>query len=754
MKNLYLLIACVLSNAYLFSQTTILRLVPESSLTTTQVRAPNGLTSQTTMRAHFVLTATEMASVANGISIESLGFQLTDGVTGGAGGTFSIYLENTSDMSNLKSNNWATAISTMALSYSGNYTIPVGATPTSIDFTLSTPFVYTGGGVYVAYEYLGSTFSADPATYAANTEMAGAVKMVQTGAGVTTPGATLSEISAYRPQIRFIYDNPYANEVEVNELVIERGFPNPLSVSSQTVEGLITNSSIGDLNNVNVTLDVTGANPYSNTQVIPFLAAGTSQSVSFSGLTFSNIGSQVITLSVPADDNNTNNSLSKDQIVSCDTMAYVTNEAPYTNIGFNTGAGLLAVKMTTGPNIQTRIRGVKVFIADGAGNSVKGILLNSNGVIIDSSVAVVLNAGQIDTEVYFPFIGTTYLPGNSDFYVALRQTAATPGYYPVGSQQPATALPDRIFSFGVNGGVATEITNLGNLMIKAVVQGRFQAGQNPANGIVCEGDNAVILTTSGFSNYEFFVDNVSVQSSPSGSYTYTPTATSYFYATASVGACMFTSPVDSFNVKQNVQNAISATYCTGSTYQFGTQTLNSPGVYTETFPAANTCDSVVTLTLSETSFDNSASVNGMTMTATQSGAGYQWIDCATNLDIPGENGQSYTATTLGSYAVIVSNGNCSDTSACMNVLNVGINEIGSVYSLKVYPSPADDLLNISVNDISINSIQLVDLNGKVLLQQNIASPAAKISVENLVSGVYLINIDTDAGIITRRFVKK
>ena len=48
-------------------------------------------------------------------------------------------------------------------------------------------------------------------------------------------------------------------------------------------------------------------------------------------------------------------------------------------------------------------------------------------------------------------------------------------------------------------------------------------------------------------------------------------------------------------------------------------------------------------------------------------ATYQWIDCAANMDIAGETGQSYTPTVTGDYAVIVSNGACSDTSACTTV---------------------------------------------------------------------------------------
>ncbi len=46
-----------------------------------------------------------------------------------------------------------------------------------------------------------------------------------------------------------------------------------------------------------------------------------------------------------------------------------------------------------------------------------------------------------------------------------------------------------------------------------------------------------------------------------------------------------------------VTNAISATICTGDSYAFGSQNLTSSGTYSETFIAANGCDSVVSLNL-------------------------------------------------------------------------------------------------------------------------------------------------------------
>jgi len=50
-------------------------------------------------------------------------------------------------------------------------------------------------------------------------------------------------------------------------------------------------------------------------------------------------------------------------------------------------------------------------------------------------------------------------------------------------------------------------------------------------------------------------------------------------------------------VRPNSASAVSAGICQGQSFAFGTQTLSTAGNYTRTIPAANGCDSVITLTL-------------------------------------------------------------------------------------------------------------------------------------------------------------
>lgn len=88
------------------------------------------------------------------------------GASSAVTGNLKIYLSNTTSTTNANGTDWATIISTMTMVYNGNYTIPVTTTPLGVDVALSTPFVYTGGGIYVAYEWSCSgPFATTAATY-------------------------------------------------------------------------------------------------------------------------------------------------------------------------------------------------------------------------------------------------------------------------------------------------------------------------------------------------------------------------------------------------------------------------------------------------------------------------------------------------------------------------------------------------------------------------------------------------------------
>ncbi|WP_136666492.1 T9SS-dependent choice-of-anchor J family protein [Flavobacterium sp. H122] len=73
--------------------------------------------------------------------------------------------------------------------------------------------------------------------------------------------------------------------------------------------------------------------------------------------------------------------------------------------------------------------------------------------------------------------------------------------------------------------------------------------------------------------------------------------------------------------------------------------------------------------------------------------------------------------------------------------------------LKIYPNPVEDLLYIVNSEgLEINTISIIDLNGKVIAVYN--SIDAGIDVSDLQSGIYYLKIVTSKGVIGKKIVKK
>lgn len=91
------------------------------------------------------------------------------------------------------------------------------------------------------------------------------------------------------------------------------------------------------------------------------------------------------------------------------------------------------------------------------------------------------------------------------------------------------------------------------------------------------------------------------------------------------------------------------------------------------------CDSIITIILTFLSVDVSVSNEDPTLVANLDGASYQWVDCDNDwMEIIGANDQSFTPDADGNYAVIVNDGECTDTSSCESILTSGLNERNTI----------------------------------------------------------------------------
>jgi hypothetical protein len=229
-----------------------------------------------------------------------------------------------------------------------------------------------------------------------------------------------------------------------------------------------------------------------------------------------------------------------------------------------------------------------------------------------------------------------------------------------------------------------------------------------------------------------------------GTGTFTTAAGTYSYTVTDAAGCSSTA-TGTLTEPAAITGSQSVSLCPGTSVTVGTSTYSTAGTYTDVLTAANSCDSTVTTTVSMTAVDVSTNSTGATIIATSSTAAYQWLDCNSGYSIiAGENNQSYTATSNGSYAVEITENGCVDTSACVMISSVGIAS-SEMNSVSIYPNPAIDQMTIAVAGASSSlEISIVDIQGKAVLsisENNLSGDFKKqISTEGIAKGMYYINV--------------
>ena len=247
----------------------------------------------------------------------------------------------------------------------------------------------------------------------------------------------------------------------------------PLSYGTpHVISSLIENKGVGIISNLVVTLNVTGANTFTDTKTVVSLAAGAVNTVNFAGFTPTNAGANVVKVTVATDDNNNNNSITVNQNVNTATYSYADNAVNTGSEGYSAGlAGMFVTKYSlTG---IAYVQNVNIFIpnlAVNVGKTIYAVVLDPAGAIIGQSANYTIAAGDLDAYKSFTFNVLPFINGGG-FFAGLAQTANAVQYFPLALQSETPARPATFYTVpSLAGGIApSEITSLGKFMIEAVV---------------------------------------------------------------------------------------------------------------------------------------------------------------------------------------------------------------------------------------------------------------------------------------------
>ena len=154
------------------------------------------------------------------------------------------------------------------------------------------------------------------------------------------------------------------------------------------------------------------------------------------------------------------------------------------------------------------------------------------------------------------------------------------------------------------------------------------------------------------------------------------------------------------------------------------------------------CDSSLNLSVNIINIDTTVSLNGLTLTANEDAAQYQWYDCTNNIALPGANSQSFTATASGFYFVLISQSNCTASSPCTQI-NVSGQSAFEENVIIIYPNPNKGHFMIDFgSEMLIHDLRIYNLAGQEV-QANYHIDNHKVAVDfSAASGIYFLKSKT------------
>jgi len=298
---------------------------------------------------------------------------------------------------------------------------------------LSTPFVRTAGNnLQLLIERFDNVNHGTYQFFTANGNNTNALATTcrrVNSVGLPVSGSTSLPSSRFRPQIQLRHIN--TNDAAVSQVYTMGKLPIPFAVP-QVVSASIINNGSGTINNLDVTVNITGANSFSNMQTISSLAPGASAVVTFAPFTPTVIGNNTVTVSFPADDFPADNTRAVAQEISNNAYNYAYGNVSTNAVGFNGNTIDFAVKLVTAS--PTSINQVGVYFVNG-GQPFKIGIWDKSGTGLPGTL-LWESLEQTTTSGLFTLPISPAIPLTDTLYVGVRQTGVTNVQFAAQSETP------------------------------------------------------------------------------------------------------------------------------------------------------------------------------------------------------------------------------------------------------------------------------------------------------------------------------
>ena len=155
--------------------------------------------------------------------------------------------------------------------------------------------------------------------------------------------------------------------------------------------------------------------------------------------------------------------------------------------------------------------------------------------------------------------------------------------------------------------------------------------------------------------------------------------------------------------------------------------------------------------------DTTINQSGLNLMANDSTAdAYQWFDCMNNLTLTSDTLRSFSATANGDYAVILSKNGCVDTSNCISIMTVGLDDLDFKNNFTLSQNPVNEqFVLINNNGIQVDTY-LRSVSGRLVdTKQKVQKERIEFNTGRLTSGIYILSIIGNDGSSTNiKIVKR
>ncbi|MDG1913327.1 MAG: GEVED domain-containing protein [Crocinitomix sp.] len=230
--------------------------------------------------------------------------------------------------------------------------------------------------------------------------------------------------------------------------------------------------------------------------------------------------------------------------------------------------------------------------------------------------------------------------------------------------------------------------------------------------------------------------------SPSGDYVWTETGVYMDTLTNDAGCDSLITVELTIDVETVADFTITA--CDSYESPSGIYTWTETGVYMDTLTNDAGCDSVMTYDLTINTVNVDVIAGDYELSADEIGLIYQWLDCNDDwAEIPGATDQTYSPLENGSYAVVITQDGCTDTSDCYDITALSIGSFENA-GVRLYPNPTNGIFSLDFGALQSSVYMTIHNPAGQIVCQKQYSEAAKIDVElNVATGVYFITLQLE-----------